>query len=333
MVLQLALIMPLYNFRLRFNFAEGYRIDSDAEEIELLISPLGERIRLRSGAIGTPIKDHNQAAVLGGPYTSKDQARAAAEKSKRALLYWAIDQRLGIDFGDGKQRSIFTNEGLAMLEKEHGCPFRNDIHGIDVYEHVEKLKFVNFNVKATVGEYPPNLISTFQREYLNSRQLTEKQVLASEIYASSFFDVSSRSRFITLVTAVEALLEPLKHSDEVEALVEELKATTQKSKIDTPTRESIIGSLERLRHQSIGQAGRMLADRLISNEFFDGQSSADFFTRCYDLRSQILHRGTIEDDSVDIWHLANVMESFVAGLLLAALNSAPQQGTGADDGN
>lgn len=325
--------MPLYDFRLRFNFAEGYRIESDVEEIELLVLPLGERIRMRSGAIGTPIKDHAQVAVLGGPFASEGQARDAAEKSKRALLYWAIDQRLGIDFGDGKQRSGFTKAGLAMLQKQQGCSFRNDIHGIDVYEHIENLRFASFSAKATVGKHPPKLIDTFRREYLHRRQLTEKQVLASEIYASSFFDVSSRSRFITLVTAVEALLEPLKRSDKVEALVEELKATTQKSKVDEPTRESIIGSLERLRHQSIRQAGRTLADRLIHNEFFDGQSSADFFSRCYDLRSQILHRGTIEDDSVDIWHLANVMESFVARLLLAALNSERQQVAGADVGD
>jgi len=276
---------------------------------------------LRSGAIGTPIKDRNQVAVLGRPYTSKDQARAAAEKSKRALLYWAIEQHLGIDFGDGKQRSMATKAYLGMLEKQNGHPFRNDIHGIDVYEHVEKLKFVSVSGKAMVGKNPPRLIDTFQREYLSSRRLTEKEVLASEIYASSFFDVSARSRFITLVTAVEALLKPLKRPDEVEALVKELKATTEKSKIDKPTRESIIGSLDRLRHQSIGQAGRMLTRRLIPNELFNEYKSVDFFTRSYDLRSKILHRGTIEDDLVDIWHLANVMESFVARLLLAALNS------------
>jgi len=186
--------MPLYDFRLRFNFPEAYRIGSDVEEIELLVLPLGERIRMRSGAIGTPIKDHAQVAVLGGPFASEDQARDAAEKTKRALLYWAIEQRLGIDFGDRKQRSMATNAYLAMLEKQHGHPFRNDIHGIDVYEHVEKLKFVSVNGKATVGKYPPRLIDTFQREYLSSRQLTEKQVLASEIYASSFFDVSARTQ-------------------------------------------------------------------------------------------------------------------------------------------
>lgn len=320
--------MPLYDFRLRFNFPEAYRIGSDVEEIELLVLPLGERIRMRSGAIGTPIKDHAQVAVLGGPFASEDQARDAAEKSKRALLYWAIEQRLGIDFGDGKQRSGVTKAGLAMLQKQHGCPVRNDIHGIDVYEHVEKLRFVNVHAEATVSKHPPKLIDTFQRKYLNGRRFTEKEVLASEIYASSFFDVSSRSRFITLVTAVEALLEPLKRSDEVEALVEEFKAKTQQSTIDQATRDSIIGSLELLKRQSIRQAGRSLADRLVPNELFDGQSSADFFTRCYEWRSQLLHTGTIAGESVDMWHLANVMESFVARLLLAALNSEPQQGVG-----
>ncbi len=275
--------------------------------------PHGERIRLRSGASGTPIKDHNRAAVLGGPFASEDQARDAAEKSKRALLYWAIEQRLGIDFGDGKQRSGLTKAGLAMLQKQHGRTVRNDIHGIDVYEHVEKLMFVNVHAKETVGKYPPRLIDTFQREYSNSRQLTEKQVLASEIYASSSFDVSSRSRFITLVTAVEALLEPLRRSDEVEELVEDFIAKTQTSTLDQQTKNSIIGSLGLLKHQSISQAGRTLAGRLIPNELFDGQSSADFFTRCYELRSGILHRGKIEDGLVDMLDLANVME----GLLLS----------------
>jgi len=332
-VLQLTSIMASYDFRLRFNFPEGYRINSNADKIELLSLSSGEHITLVSGARGTPIKDQNRAAVLGKSFTSEDQARAAAEKSKRALLYWAVEQRLGIDFGDGKQRSMATNAYLAMLEKQHGHPFRNDIHGIDVYEHAKKLKFVSVNGKATVGKYPPRLIDTFQREYLSSRWLTEREVLASEIYTSSFFDVSARSRFITLVTVVEALLEPLKRSDEVEKLVKDLIAKTQSSTLDQQTKDSIIGSLERLKHQSISQAGRTLVGRLIPNELFDGQSSADFFTRCYELRSHILHRGKIEDGLVDTLDLANVMEDFVAKLLLATLRSAPQQGTDANDCN
>jgi len=50
------------------------------EEIELLVLPLGERIRIRSGAIGTPIRNCAQFAVLGGPFASEEQAKDAAGK-------------------------------------------------------------------------------------------------------------------------------------------------------------------------------------------------------------------------------------------------------------
>lgn len=316
--------MPAYDFRLRFNFPEAYRISSDVDELELFASPSGDRIRLRSAVTGTPIKDHPWAAVFGGPYASEDQARSAADQSKRALLYWAIEQRLGIDFGDGKQRSIVTNAGLAMLQEQHGCPFRNDLHGIDIYEHIDNLRFISVNANDKLGENPLNLIQTFHLEYLKGRQLSEKQILASEIYASSFFDTSARSRFITLVTAIEALLEPLKRSDEVQTVVAEFEAKTRQSTMDEPSKNSIIGSLQWVRYESIGQSGRALAHRLLPNELFEGQSSADFFTRCYELRSQTVHRGVITDKSVDMWQLANTMEAFVANLMIASLNDAQQ---------
>jgi hypothetical protein len=303
------------------------------EEIELLVLPPGKRIRMRSGATGRSIGEGAQVAVIGGPFASRKQARDAAEKAKRALLCWATEHRVGIDFGDGKQRSGATKAYLAILQKQYGCPVRNDIHGVDIYEHAAKPIFVSVRGKATVGKDPRKLVDTFQREYLHTRHLTEKQVLASEIYSSSFFDVSPRSRFITLVTAVEALLERTRRANEVEALLEEFKAKTEQSPIQQSTRDSIVRSLEQLKHESIGQAGRALANRLIPSDLFDGQSSADFFSHCYNLRSQILHRGKIEDESLDVLYLANIMEGFVAKLLLAVLNSAPQDNSGADNGN
>lgn len=318
--------MPSYDFRLRFNLPENYRINSDAEEIELLELSSGEHIKLVSDGRGTPIKDHNRAAVIGKLFASEDQARNAAEKSKRALLYWVVEGRLGIDFGDGRQRNFVTEAYLAILQEERGSPFRNDMHGIDVYEHVENLMFVSVNAKGTAGKHPPNLIGTFQREYPNSPHLPEKLVLACELYASSFFDMSSRSRFITLVTAVEALLEQPERSDEAKALVEEFKTKTLQSTVDEPTKASIIGSLEWLRYQSIGQAGRELAYSLLPDQSFDGQSSVDFFKRCYERRSQILHSGEISDGREDISHLANVTETFVNGLLLAELHGESQRG-------
>lgn len=105
--------MPLFDFRIRFNFPEAYHINSEEDKIELLELSSGERITLVSGSSGSPIREHNHAAILGKLFTSPDQARAAAEKSKRALLHWAIAQRLGIDFGNVQNR-IDRMRGLTM---------------------------------------------------------------------------------------------------------------------------------------------------------------------------------------------------------------------------
>lgn len=317
--------MSLYDFRLRFHLHEDYRIDSDLEEIELLVLSSGEKIRIRSGVTGTPIKDHTQVLVVGGSFVSEEAARDAADRSKRALLYLALDQRIGIDFGDGRIRSFVTKAGLAMLQKQFGCPVRNEIHGIDIYEHAENLKFVSTDAKATVGKHAPRLVDIFRHEYLQSHHFTEKQLLASEIYTSSFFDVSPRSRFITLVTAIEALLDPLKRPEGVESLVEEYKVKAKQLKIADSERNSIINGLDRLKYQSIGQAGRTLTRRLIPNEIFNGYKSVDFFTRSYDLRSQLLHDGKIADSRVDILQFANAMASFVPQLLIASLNNDTSQ--------
>jgi hypothetical protein len=322
--------MHEYDFRLRFNLAETYRIDSDSADLDLLTLQTGELIELRSGGIGSPIKEHNRVAILGKSFVSREEAGAAAEKCKRVLLYWAVQQRVGIDFGDGRQRSTMTKAGLKWMEEKCGHPCRNDIHGIDVYEHKEDIRFVRTNMKAILGKSPHNLITIFQREFLNSRQLTEKQVLASEIYASSFFDISARSRFITLVTAVEALTEQRKYSANLQGLVDELVRIANQTTIDDideTSKNSVISRLGDLRSQSITQAAGKLVGNLLPEKTFGGKSAIDFFKFCYNIRSRLLHDGKIVDKSIHILELANRIEAFVHQLILASLNNAPKQGS------
>jgi hypothetical protein len=178
------------------------------------------------------------------------------------------------------------------------------------------------NADAQVVKHPGSLVQTFEREFVGARCLTDKQILASEIYSASFFDISHRSRFITLVTAVEALLEPARRPETVQTLVAEMEGRTRASAIDDSTKQAIVGSLQRLREESIGESGRALSRRLLPDRRYEGHSSWEFFTRCYNLRSQILHRGKVEDASVDMLSFANTMEAFVSELLLASLRES-----------
>ncbi len=313
--------MSLFNFRVRFNLPNGFRINAEEEKLPLVELPSGVEIVLATGQSGTPIKECSRAVVTGRGFETAEEARAVAEKVKSILLFWSVKYRHGIDLGDGRQRSVATEAGLALLEQEHGCPFRNDIHGIDVFEHQDNLKFVHVGMQATAQKHPGYLVETFRDEIHVNRSVSPKQELACELYVSSWFDVSYRSRFITLVTAVEALIEQKHHSRELIELLDSLKIDLERLSVPEEVKASVSGSLERLKHQSISQAGRELARTLLPNRQFQGKDADRYFSYCYNLRSVILHSGAAPNGA-DMLQAANEAEEFVSALLLASLGEA-----------
>jgi hypothetical protein len=310
--------MSEFEFRLRFHLREGDRIEDASEELVIAENPSGPRLRLKSGELGTAIKERSRAALLGGPYPTEEEARLAAQIAKRAVLIWAVRQRIGIDLGDGKLRSGFTNYGRQWLEERVGGPVRNDLHGVDVFERQDGLKFVSFNLTATVGKSAKTFVETIANEFARPTQLSDKQVVAAELYSSSFFDVSPRSRLVTLVSAVEALLDLKERPRAAVDLVKLFKDHMKKAALDEATKSALHGSLERLRRESVGQCGRRLAEELLRDREYAGKRAAKFYSFCYDIRSQIVHDGHAHDTSLDLGEVTNTLGLFVADLLLAS---------------
>src|SRR3569623_1051328 len=200
--------MAGYEFRLRVNVASGYRIDCDRNEVTLDRTPDGVELRLKAGVPNTPIKENERLAFLGGPYATEHDARRAANWATTALLRWAVIHRIGIDISDGYPRSWATPDGWSKLEHEHGVPVRNELHGVDVYEAARGTKFVHGGLSMDLLKGFDAFRASMVIDWSKQRTLTLKQVTACQIFSSSFFDENPRSRFVSLVTAVEALLEP-----------------------------------------------------------------------------------------------------------------------------
>lgn len=310
--------METFDFRVRFNFAQQDHINEPAEQILITEDDHGSRLLLKSGESGVAIKDRSAAALFGGPYTSEEAARTAAERARRALLIWAVRERVGVDLGDGKRRSGLTNHGREYFEAQLGVPIRDDIHGVDVFAHRENQKFFKINMNASVGKSSATFAQMVAKHFAQPLDLSEKQVVAGELYCSSFFDVSFRSRFITLVTAIEALIETLPRAGAAIDLVDQLVSAVSRASVDEATRSAMKGSLQWLRQESIGQGGRRHTSDLLSGRDYDGRSPAKFFSFCYELRSEILHDGRVHDRSIDIHEVANTLSRFVADLLLAS---------------
>lgn len=312
--------MAHFDFRLRCHFPPGVHINADVEELEV-VRVADAAIRLRSGARGTPIKDHSRVALVGGPYSTASDARTAAECARRALLVWAVRNRVGIDLGGRRRGGAITKAGERWLEASIGHPVRYDVHGIDVYEHMDRQVFVGLNAELVVGKGGEAFVEELASGVMSPVPLSEKQELAGEILSTSYFDASDRSRFVTLITAVEALLEPQPRSVPAQDLVARMVLMVKESGIEEGNKAAMIGSLGWLRRESIGQAGRTLADRLLSGKTYDGQGPASFFAFCYDLRSSILHLGKAPAE-IDFVRVCSSAHAFVSDLLVASFAEA-----------
>lgn len=305
---------------------DGSYINHETEDLTLMEGSDGFRVRLKSGEKGIPIKERSRAALIGGPYASKDQSVRAAGMARRALLIWAVSQRVGIDLGDGKIRGGFTDYGKKLLESRVGGPVRNDIHGIDVYPYQDNLSFVSIQPKLLLGKSSQHFIHMIASGFQNPIHLTEKQIVAAELYCSSFFDVSLRSRLVTLMSAVETLLQLRERSPEAAKLVAKLDRAVLESGIDDETINSIRGSLQWLRKESIRQSGRSLSKQLLPDREYLGRPAFEFFLLCYDPRSQIVHNGSARNKTIDLLDVVTPCQQYVADLLVQSFKSGVSDG-------
>jgi hypothetical protein len=313
--------MSAFDYRLSFKLPLGDHINFDGEELEL-IRTSSCRVHLRSGARGTPIKGHSQAAIIGGSYGSRDEAIAAAGRAREALLIWAVTHRTGVDLGDGRARGVLTEYGKKLLEEQLGSPVRNSIHGTDVYEAQEGLVFVSLNAEAAVGRNADAFRAEIGGTIADPMGLSEKQLLAAELYCASHFDLSVRSRFITLVTAVETLLQPARRSEDVQAFVTACQARLDGLQASQETKHSLRSAMEWLKSDSIGHAGRLLSQQLLGDREYQEMTSTKFFTSVYSVRSEIVHNGKPSDPAINLSDLAVASQQFVADLLLASFYQA-----------
>jgi hypothetical protein len=130
---------------------------------------------------------------------------------------------------------------------------------------------------------------------------------------------SSDSRLLTLVSAVEALVERgLLDADE-RAVVDQLVAAIGASDLSAGARDSLSARVSDLGNESIARAGRRLVSRL-NPEQYGGLRPERFFTQCYELRSRLTH-GSTPPPLDDIGNAAAELERMVRDLIALELSS------------
>ena len=226
--------------------------------------------------------------LQGGGFSSEEEARTAGTPVKTAVMLTGLLLGVGIDVGPNQVL------GLQVVPEIN----RATTLGIIFGRPVLKRPISNSNLEEKVAEsYAPN------------KALTKKQTLAAQLYNQSHFQSSDAARFLTLISAIEALVERHRRAPATVAFVNrviENVATT--GDLEESERKALIDGLGNLKRESISSACR----RLVRTHC--GDPAVEDFTRAYGIRGELLHNGEPSpetDLAVELLHLDPLVRRLV----------------------
>lgn len=304
-----------YSFRIRFNRSPTDTIQTEANKLDLPKKDLSPLVTLHARQDNLEICNSDQMAVISSGYASAQEAEIAGLETKKALTIALARTRVGADFGSRAAKGMFTEHGLKWVEREINQRALNNIHGLMTFETLPKPRFVSSNAQMTRGTTPESFISAYKKALDASPTIFQREELSYVLFNASFFQPTSDSRFLLLIMAVEALIEPEKRSDESLAHVDSLIQQTKNANLADQEKKSIVGSLEWLRLESINQAGKRIVNERLGNRLYIGMTATKFFTHCYRIRSNLVHGSLPAPTYEEVNALAATLEVFVSELL------------------
>ena len=221
--------MSGYSFRTRFYRSPTDTLNIDSYKWEWPLVEDGRSLVLCSHQKENTIQNSPILVLKSDGWPSESDALKAANKYVNALMLTLARLRIGADFGNRGPKSVVTNAGLDMIAAKTGCRVLNDEHGLMFYKSEPQPKFVSMSTNMLRGVKKEHFEKAFSYSINLSREISERERMSMELFNASFFQKSADSRFLVLVMAIEALLEPAERSSVARAHVKQLISVTKET--------------------------------------------------------------------------------------------------------
>ena len=311
---------PSFSFRLRFNRCPNITVNIDSSEYVLAQPSAAQKVILLSADSKTPIKDALTLVLKSDGWPSRESALENGQRFSNALKRSFVKLRVGANYGEFGPKGMIFDSGIVFFEERSGERIFNDVHGLMVYQSLPEPRFGRTTLTPLVGKPESALVKVFDEALVATKEFDEREKLAFELFNSSFFQETPISRFLLLVMAIEALLVTERRSTEVQKHIRTLiDQTNDSAELSYDEKQVLMGPLGRLMRESVQQAGRRLSQERLGTRKYDGQCASDFFARCYDMRSRLVHGEGNPELRRESESIVATLEVFVSDILSAPL--------------
>jgi hypothetical protein len=259
------------------------------------------------------IAEATRLILTGSGYESETEAMAAGELWRARLMraFAALD--VGADFGGEHTPSGYISPA-GFAEIAPGRRALNDPPRLWAYEAgPEEPIFLSPNPVTAYVSSPHAALESAMAEAVAIGGLTQEKQVAYSLFSGSF-GLAPEARFALLMAAVEAMMDAKERPVEALTLIEQWKEQVRASPLQSDDATSLINAMAFLRTDSISLTGQKLASKLGSMQY-GGLAPAQFFKRCYTLRSRLMHGQHPIPTPAQLGTAAASLERFAADLL------------------
>ncbi len=309
-----------YRFRLRWQLEPRRSVQHLDGDVLISLPSIGH-CKLNPIADATNY-DGQSLALTGPPTQSKEMAMKQGEIALGLLLQATLKSGYAVQIQPLRPGGWITQYGMDFFAQQIGGidTIYRDSLGITIFEEIGETRFVsttggNVSIAMDFGSFVDELA-------LNApSNISRRNLIAYELYASSRFEVSSRARFLLLVMAIESLAIQAKRAEDEQGLITHLSEIVSASALDEVRRTALMNGLQTFRKVSIGESCRSLISEAVNAGTVEDTDAANHFRNCYRIRGKIVHSGktpspsALSDDS-------NRLEKTVRQLICWALQQA-----------
>lgn len=306
-----------FGFRILFEFVQN-GLDVDHETLTLWDTG-GERIWLQAT---NPLSGATRAALRGVTYATEDDARDAASRWLGTFVLALTRGHIDVDFLERRALGTWSDEALVVMQNAVGPSYQAINERSGVLVHLADVEPVSVSVSATgTSRQPPGYFVEQFRSSVADAVLRDHTTLAYQLF-------SARGRFptdaqlLTMVSAVEALIDPQRVGEDEQVLIDELLQHVDESSLSVDRRVALHDRIGHLRRESINHAGRRLSSGLRDREY-DGMTPARFFTHVYAMRSSMSHGGRMPD-AREVGNVLPHLTAFVRDLIELSITESAE---------